>query len=187
MSRKPVAAVVGSASADPELYATARELGRLLVDRGFRVLSGGLSGVMEAASRGAHDSESYTEGDTLGVLPTYDGNDANRWVDIVIPTGLQHARNTIVVASADVVLAVGGGAGTLSEIAMGWSLGRPIVAVDSGGWAARLGGERLDQRRTDEVHGPFPPRDAVKLAAELAAEPARARATFTLGNALDED
>ena len=182
MSRKLVAAVVGSASADPERYAIARELGRLLVDSGFRVASGGLNGVMEAVSRGAHDSEHYSPGDTIGVLPTYDARDANRWIDIAIPTGLQHARNTIVVATADVVIAVGGGAGTLSEIAMGWALGRPIVAVGAGGWAERLGGEQLDQRRSDTIHGPFPPAEAVTVALQLCDEPRRAPAEFSLAN-----
>jgi hypothetical protein len=177
-----VAAVVGSAGADPEIYAAAQELGRLLVDAGFRIVSGGLSGVMEAVSRGAHESDSYMPGDTIGVLPTYNGDDANQWVDIVIPTGLQHARNTIVVSSADVVLVVGGGAGTLSEVALAWSLGRRIVAVESGGWAERLGGERLDERRHDIVHGPFPPPEAVDAAVRLCQEPRIREAEFTLGD-----
>jgi uncharacterized protein (TIGR00725 family) len=148
------------------------------VDAGFRVVSGGLRGVMEAASRGAHESQQYASGDTIAILPTYESGDANQWVDIAIPTGLQHARNTLVVSSADVVIAVGGGAGTLSEIAAAWALGRPVIALQSGGWAERLGGESLDGRRSDHVHGPCSPAEAVALALELVGLPKEKVAEF---------
>ena len=73
-------------------------------------------------------------------------------MDVVIPTGVGLARNLLVVSAADVVVAVGGGSGTLSEIALAWQLGRPIIALSScEGWAARMVGERLDERRADEV------------------------------------
>ncbi len=178
MARRHIAAVIGSATADEALYATARELGTHLVDAGFRVASGGLKGVMEAVCRGAHESARYTSGDTIAILPTYEPEHANKWVDIAIPTGLQHARNTIVVSSADVVIAVGGGAGTLSEIAMAWALGRPVIALRAGGWAERLGGDALDGRRSDRIHGPCSPAEAASLAQELVCAPRQKVATF---------
>jgi hypothetical protein len=147
MSRRAIVSVVGDAgvSAESPGYAAAREVGTLLVDAGFRVMTGGLGGVMEAASRGAHESRLYREGDTIGILPHADPRHANPWVDIVIPTGLDHARNAIV-ANADAVIAVGGGAGTLSEIAFAWMYKRLIVAIEAPGCSGEIGGRRLDGR-----------------------------------------
>jgi len=147
MTRRSIVSVVGDAGAAPgsEHYALARALGRLLVDASFRVMTGGLGGVMAAACRGAHDSDRYREGDTIGILPHADPRHANEWVDIVLPTGLDHGRNAIV-ANADAVIAVGGGAGTLSEIAFAWLYKRLIVAVEVTGWSADLAGRRLDHR-----------------------------------------
>ena len=105
----------------------------------------------------------------IGVLPGLRAADANPHVDIVVPTGMNFARNTILVAMADVVVAIGGGSGTLSEIALAWQHGKPIVALDlDEGWATRLAGERLDARRDDVVHRAETAAEAVSLAAELA-------------------
>jgi len=147
MNRRSIVSVVGDAGVTPGSphYEAAREIGRLLVDAGLRVMTGGLGGVMEAASRGAHESPAYREGDTIGVLPQKDPQDANQWVDIVIPTGLDYARNALV-ATGDAVVAVGGGAGTLSEIAVAWMHRRLVVALDLAGWSANLGDKRLDAR-----------------------------------------
>jgi hypothetical protein len=146
-------AVIGEGDLAPDdlRWASARELGRLAVEAGFRVATGGLDGVMAAASRGAAEAHAYREGDVIGVLPSYDRATANEWVDIVIPSGLGIARNVVLMALADVVVAIGGGAGTLSEIAIAWQLGRPVVAVQGLGWAGRLGGQAVDARRTDVV------------------------------------
>ena len=76
------------------------------------------------------------------------------WVDVVIPTGIGIARNQIVVNTGDRVVAVAGGAGTLSEIAFAWQLKKPILCVEGlGGWSAKLVGEQLDPRRTDSIAG----------------------------------
>lgn len=149
--RRRVVSVIGDAGVLPETptYRTAEELGRLLVDSGFRVMTGGLRGVMEAASRGAHASALYREGDTIGIVPHLDPEEANPWVDIAIGSGLDHARNTLV-ANADAVIAVGGGAGTLSEICFAWMFKRLVIAVRGQGWADRLGGQRLDARPRGE-------------------------------------
>ncbi|XOZ32335.1 TIGR00725 family protein [Halomonadaceae bacterium KBTZ08] len=147
MSRRPVIAIVGDAGITPGsvTYDAARDTGRAAVDNGYRIVTGGLTGVMEAASRGAHESGSYREGDTVGILPNDDPGAANAWVDIAIPTGMSHARNAIV-ANADALIAIGGRAGTLSEIAFAWTLRRLVVALDSTGWAEKLAGAPLDDR-----------------------------------------
>ncbi|WP_437626716.1 acyl-CoA synthetase [Sorangium sp. So ce1151] len=145
--RRPILAVIGDAGVAPDspTYTSAFELGRLAVDAGFRVMTGGLGGVMEASSRGAHASERYREGDTIGILPHFDPGEANEWVDIVLATGLDHARNGLV-ANADAVVAIGGGAGTLCEVTFAWMYRRLIVAIAAPGWSAELGGRRLDHR-----------------------------------------
>lgn len=147
-SRRPLLAVIGNAGEIPaELTADAEAVGKTAVEAGFRLICGGRDGVMLAAARGAHQAPSYREGDTIGVLPSYRHSEANTYIDIAIPTGFGFARNMIVVSSADVVCAMSGGSGTLSEIALAWQIGRPVLAWSTrGGWAQRLAGERLDNR-----------------------------------------
>lgn len=173
-TRRPLVAVVGDARATVRSrpYRLARQLGRQLVDQGFRVLTGGLGGVMEAASRGAREASEYRSGDTVGLLPGLDPEEANPHVDIVIATGLGDFRNGLV-ANADAVIAVGGGAGTLSEIALAWTRRRLIVAVRSEGWAEKLMGLRLDGRprkveiEDDRVFEAETPEEAVRIVARL--------------------
>lgn len=170
MPRRPVIAIVGDAgvTSGSATYEAARDMGRTAVDHGYRIATGGLSGVMEAASRGAHESASYREGDTVGVLPNEDPGAANAWVDIAIPTGMSHARNAIV-ANADALIAIGGRAGTLSEIAFAWTLRRLVVALDSTGWAEKLAGAPLDDRPRysgmpdDQIFGALTPDEAIIL------------------------
>lgn len=170
-SRRRVMAVIGSGGAlPPEIADMARELGRLAVDGGFRIVTGGLGGVMAAASEGARSAERYTEGSVIGVLPSYDRTTANPWVDVVIPSGLQLGRNALVVSMADVVVAIGGGAGTLSEVALAWQLQRPVIAlVESGGWAAELGGRTLDGRHDEPIATARSAAEAVEVATALLA------------------
>ncbi len=149
--RRKVVAIIGNNSAPQEVAEAAEAVGKGLVERGFRLVSGGLGGVMEAASRGAHAAATYREGDVIGLLPGKDAAAANPWVDVVVPTGLGYARNVLVVSMADVVVAIGGGAGTLTEIAMAWQLDKPIVALEVGGWSARLAGEKIDERARDAI------------------------------------
>jgi uncharacterized protein (TIGR00725 family) len=120
-------AVVGSRNATGELYEQAREIGRLIVERGGIVVCGGLSGVMEAAARGATEAG----GISIGVLPDEDRKRANPYLSYSIPTGTGHARNLAVVCSGDVIVAVGGEYGTLSEIGLALKVGRPVVALES--------------------------------------------------------
>ncbi len=173
MTRRSIVSVIGDANvAENEApYLAARVLGKLLVNAGFRVMSGGLGGIMEAAARGAHDSAKYREGDTIGILPHADPRQANEWIDIVIPTGLDHARNTIV-ANADAVVAIGGGAGTLSEIAFAWIYKRLVVALEMPGWSSELANRRIDHRirhpdvTDDRVYGANSPEEAVAIIVE---------------------
>ena len=121
-------AVIGPGDADDEFYGLAREVGRLVAGRGGVVVSGGLAGVMEAASRGATEAG----GVSIGVLPYEDRRRANPYLSYSIPTGVGEARNLAVVCSADAVISVGGGYGTLSEIGLAKKTGRPVVVLR--GW-----------------------------------------------------
>jgi uncharacterized protein (TIGR00725 family) len=105
--------------------AAAEQVGRELGRRGAVLLCGGLGGVMEAACRGAKAAG----GITVGLLPGHDRGAANAFVDIAIPTGLGEARNALVVRAADAVIAVGGGYGTLTELAFGLKAGKPVVGI----------------------------------------------------------
>jgi uncharacterized protein (TIGR00725 family) len=121
-------AVVGPGRATAEQEALAEEVGRMLGERGAVVVCGGLGGVMEAACRGVEAGG----GTSVGILPGTDRSAANRHVDVAIATGLGEARNALVARSADVVIAVGGEYGTLSEIAL--ALGRGVRVIGLGSW-----------------------------------------------------
>ena len=120
-------AVVGSGIATGELYEQAQEVGRLVAERGGTIVCGGLSGVMEAAARGAAE----TGGTAIGILPDEDRWRANEHLAYSIATGTGHARNLAVVCSGDVVIALGGECGTLSEIGLARKVGRPVVSLES--------------------------------------------------------
>ncbi|MDP3151449.1 MAG: TIGR00725 family protein [Archangium sp.] len=175
VKRLPVVSVIGDARLEDQTEITqTRELGAALIDAGFRIITGGLGGVMEEVSRGARSSSAWCDGRIIGIVPSYRASDANPWCDVVIPSGMQMGRNVLVVSSADVVLAIGGGAGTLSEIAIAWQLGRPIVAFGRRGWGGRLAGEVIDARSTEPIHTASDVADAVRRCRELAARPATA-------------
>ena len=148
-------AVIGSNNLDEnqEEYKIAQDLGERLIDEDFLIICGGIGGVMEAVCRGAKLSLNYKEGMTVGILPSLDPKLANQYVDIRIATGFSLARNQIIIASADVVIAVSGGAGTLSEIAFAWQLNKPIIALSAtGGWSAELAGKKVvEDERYDKI------------------------------------
>ena len=121
------------------------------------VVPGGLGGVMHEVMKGCKASKNYREGDTVALIPSFDPTIASEYADIVIPTGLDAMRNALV-ANADAVVGVGGGAGTLCEFAFAWSFKRLIIAFEnSGGWSEKLAGTRLD----DTVRYPDIPEDKV--------------------------
>jgi uncharacterized protein (TIGR00725 family) len=117
--------VIGGGTCPSEIYEIAQEVGREIARNGFSLVCGGLGGVMEAACRGAKEAG----GITIGILPTSNKRDANPYVDLVIPTGLGHARNVLVVHASDALVAVDGETGTLSEIAIALKVGKPIVGI----------------------------------------------------------
>ncbi|MDR0751327.1 MAG: hypothetical protein LBF12_01875 [Christensenellaceae bacterium] len=146
--RKKIIAVIGDAliSENSIKQYMAFETGKAIIDLGYRLQCGGLGGVMNAACMGAHASKNYTEGDTIGILPSFDIGLANEYVDIAIPTGLDMFRNTIV-ANASAVITVGGGAGTLCEVANAWTLKRLIIAyTNCEGTSQLCAGRRMDTR-----------------------------------------
>ena len=120
-------AVIGSGTPDARLDALAERVGHLLAAAGATVVCGGLDGVMAAVCRGARAAG----GRTVGILPGGDRGAANAWVDLAMPTGMGEARNVLVVRAGRAVVAIGGGFGTLSELAFARKLGVPVVAVSS--------------------------------------------------------
>lgn len=128
-------AVVGAGVATPRQSELARACGRLLARAGFVLLSGGLGGVMDASCRGCADEG----GRSIALLPGSDRAAATPHATFALPTGLGQVRNSVLVNAADAVLAVGGGWGTLNEVALAVRLGKPLVLLESWGLAAPEG------------------------------------------------
>jgi len=147
IQRRPMVAVIGDASVEassPKAFA-AREVGAQIIEKRWRLVTGGLGGVMIEASAGARAAPSWCDGDIIGLTPGSDPASANPFVDVVIATGMDHLRNSLV-AHSDAIIVIGGGAGTLSEIALGWIYRRLIVALPYEGWGGKLAGTKIDQR-----------------------------------------
>jgi uncharacterized protein (TIGR00725 family) len=123
--------VVGEGVCSARVAREAAEVGAAVARAGAILLCGGLGGVMEAASRGAAEAG----GVVVGLLPGFRRRDANRWVRIPIVTGMDQARNVVLVRSCDALIAVGGMYGTLSEIALALKLGIPVVGLHT--WRLR--------------------------------------------------
>jgi uncharacterized protein (TIGR00725 family) len=120
-----IISVIGAGTCSKGIYSIAEEVGKGVAQKGAILVTGGLGGVMEAASKGAKEAG----GTVIGILPGFNKDEANRYVTIPITTGLSHARNVIVARSADAVIAVSGEYGTLSEIAIALKLGKPVVGI----------------------------------------------------------
>lgn len=129
MVRKLQIAVVGDNNPSAEVSRWAEEVGLRLAQREAVVVCGGLGGVMAAAAAGA----AAAGGLTVGILPTYDAATANPSIAVAIASGMGQARNVIVVASGDAVIALPGSYGTLSEVALALKLGKPVVGLQA--WA----------------------------------------------------
>jgi uncharacterized protein (TIGR00725 family) len=127
MPKRPVIAVIGGRRADKFLLIEAREAGRLIAERDALLVTGGLGGVMEAASEGAQSAG----GITVGILPQDNKEGANQYVDVPLATGLGVGRNVIIARTADAAIAIGGGYGTLSEIAFALQMGKPVIGIRS--------------------------------------------------------
>ncbi|MCS7117559.1 MAG: TIGR00725 family protein [Thaumarchaeota archaeon] len=145
----------------------AYRVGRAVATRGAVLVSGGLGGVMEAASKGAVEAG----GLVLGIIPQKDMKEANPYCNVVVATGMGHLRNFLNVYSSDGVIVVGGGAGTLTELAAAYIEGKPIVAVmGSGGVADEFANRYLDERKSVMIRSAETPEEAVDLLMSLIRE-----------------
>jgi uncharacterized protein (TIGR00725 family) len=152
--------VAGASRPEAALLDQAEELGRRLAEAGAVVVCGGGPGVMEAVCRGARAAG----GTTVGLLPGLDRAEGNPNLTIAIPTGLDQGRNLLLVRSSDALIAVGGGFGTLSEIALALRTGTPVIGLAT--WSLQLDGQQVDA---------FPVAGDPDTAAQLALEAARSR------------
>jgi uncharacterized protein (TIGR00725 family) len=175
MARPYVIAIIGKSARDPNdpvpapALAAAEEVGRLLAKRGAVVVSGGLSGVMEAVSRGAKSAK----GLVIGILPGFDKRDANQYVDVALTTGMGFMRNTLVVRAADAVIMISGGIGTLNELTVAYEDKPTVILEGTGGWSDRIreiayDGKHLEEGHRSELHFAKTPAEAVDLALSLA-------------------
>lgn len=167
--------VIGKSARDandpvpPQALTAAEDVGRLLAERSAVVVSGGLSGVMEAVSRGAKSAG----GLVIGVLPGFDKRDANAYVDIALTTGMGWMRNTLTVRAADAVIMISGGIGTLNELTVAYEDKPTVILEGTGGWSDRIreiayDGKHLDEAHRATLHFASSPKEAVDLAVDLA-------------------
>lgn len=165
---KTFIAVIGGGDAAGPIADMAKGVGAALAEANLSLVCGGRGGVMEAACCGHRSKRTPNQGIvTMGLLPGESSSTANPYVDVAVPTGLGIARNLLVVRSAKAVIAIGGGSGTLSELAFAWQLGLPVVALSaSGGIAAEFAGRPIDSRRSDTVLDAAGPSEAVSLVVE---------------------
>ena len=147
MSRRPLIAVMGNSVVPDgdERLLLAYQLGSALVGAGYRILCGGRQGIMEAVCKGAKESAKTFEGATVAILPSGRTQDANPFVDVSLATGIGLSRNSLV-AHADAAIGLGGGAGTLSEMAYAWQFNRLLIGMRVEGWSGKLAGQRVDER-----------------------------------------
>jgi uncharacterized protein (TIGR00725 family) len=129
-TRQKLVSVIGCSSCTDAEASQAEDVGRLLAQAGAAVVCGGRDGIMEAACRGAWSAG----GLTVGILPGDSPSEANDYLTVVLPTGMGEARNVLIVRAGEAVIAIGGGLGTLSEIAHALRLGKPVIAL--GTWQA---------------------------------------------------
>ena len=145
-------------------YQAAYQVGLEVARRDGLLISGGLGGVMEAASRGAKDGGGFV----VGIVPQDDKGAANEFCDTVIATGMGFARDFVTAYSADAIVIVGGGAGTMIEVAAAYQKGIPIIAIKgTGGMADRLVDTYIDDRKVEPILGENTPQKAVERAFAL--------------------
>lgn len=152
-----IVGVIGSTKAEPDILRLAEEVGAEIAKRGAAVVCGGLGGVMEAVCKGARREG----GLTIGIIPSDEKNDANPYVQIPIVTGMGMGRNVMLVKTADVIIAVGGEFGTLSEIAHALNIGKKVIGLRT--W--RL--EKARDRPIPNLIVASEPKQAVEIAVNL--------------------
>jgi hypothetical protein len=159
-----IISIIGGSEINKKTKEDSILLGRLLAQNNYIVACGGLGGTMEAVCRGAKKAN----GLTIGIIPGENKRMANKYVDIVIPVPFSHGRNMIVVLTGDIIVAIGGKAGTLSEISFSWIYEKPIIALTStSGWAAKLANKRIDNRRSDVIYGVKTPEKVIEKIKEI--------------------
>jgi hypothetical protein len=158
VTRETYVAVVGPSAGTPAELALGEAVGRLVGEAGAVLVCGGMGGVMEAAAGGCVAAG----GKTLGILPTASRLEGNPYLTLAVATGMGEARNAIVVRTADVVIAVHGEFGTLSEIALALKIGKPVIGL--GTWELRREGVPVDA-----IVRAGSAKDAVARALQLAA------------------
>lgn len=124
---KALVAVIGASETTNKEWEAAEQLGKQIAEHGWILINGGLGGVMEASAKGACEAG----GIVVGILPTPSTGAANRFISIPIATNMGHARNAIIAHTADILIALGGGEGTLSEIAIARKLGKTVLGIES--------------------------------------------------------
>jgi len=143
---------------------TAYETGSEIAKTGHVLITGGLGGVMEAACHGARNSNGFT----VGIIPQDDASMANQYCDVVIPTGMGLARDFLTALSADGIIIIGGGSGTLSEICAAYMHKKPMVAIrNMDGVTAQFIDNYLDHRKNIKIIGADTPKQAVEKLLEL--------------------
>ena len=125
--RKKIIGVIGGSMCLEEDAQTARRMGELIAENGYILICGGLTGIMEEASRGCTSKGSIS----IGILPGSSADDANEWIGIPVVTAMSHARNNIIVRSSDIIVSIGGGLGTLSEIAVALKIGKQVIGINT--------------------------------------------------------
>ncbi|MCM8778780.1 MAG: TIGR00725 family protein [Candidatus Omnitrophica bacterium] len=125
--RKIIIGVIGASTPERKLFQIAEEVGKEIALAGCVLICGGLGGVMEAVAKGAKANN----GLTIGILPGNDSSAANNYIDIPIVSGMGEARNIVIVKSSDILIAIGKGYGTLSEIAFALKLNKPLIGIET--------------------------------------------------------
>ncbi len=161
---KGIVSVIGGSEIDKATEQKAFEIGKLLAQNHYAIVCGGLEGVMTAVCKGAKAEGGFT----IGIIPHKEKTAANKFIDIAIPVPFSQARNVVVVLSGDIVVAIGGKAGTLNELSLAWIYGKKIIALSSvEGWSSMLAGKSVDDRRNDVIYGATTPKEIIERVNEF--------------------
>lgn len=164
MRTKKIIGVCGGADISDEIYQIAMDLGREIAKANYIVVCGGKGGAMEAVCKGAKEYGCIT----IGILPSKDKGEANPFIDIIIPTGLGELRNNLIINTADIIITINGGAGTLNEITLAWKAKKTIIAlVNTGGWSQKLGNSKIDDTRSDPIISASTVSEAIDICQKL--------------------
>jgi len=144
--------VIGAGECTKKEASLAEEVGFEIAKRGAALICGGMWGIMEAAAKGARRAD----GTVIGILPGRNRSESNPFLTIALPTGLGEARNAIITCAADVLIAISGGYGTLSEIGLALKMGKPVIGLST--WEMKRGGQEFDVRQA------YSPLEAVETA-----------------------